>query len=194
MAIDPAGMKRASTSVNSLQAHWKFFLGEGIILCILGVTAIVLPPLAAIAVELMVGWVLLISGIAGLISTFAMRRATGFAWSLLSAIAAIVAGALLLCWPRSGVLTLTIILSVFLFLEGLISLLFALDHRRDLSGRWGLLLMSGIVDLVLAGIIFFGLPGTASWAIGTLVGINLLMGGTALITMALHARKANPGN
>jgi uncharacterized membrane protein HdeD (DUF308 family) len=194
MAIDPAGMTRASRSVNSLHAHWKFFLGEGIVLLILGVTAIVLPPLAAIAVELMVGWVLLISGIAGLISTFAMRRATGFAWSLLSAIAAIVAGALLLCWPQSGVLTLTIILSVFLFLEGLISLLFALDHRRDLSGRWGLLLMSGIVDLVLAGIIFFGLPGTATWAIGTLVGINLLMGGTALIVMALHARRATAGN
>jgi uncharacterized membrane protein HdeD (DUF308 family) len=194
MAIDPAGMKRASSSVNSLQAHWKFFLGEGIVLCLLGVAAMVLTPLAALAVELMVGWVLLFSGIAGLISTFGMRHATGFAWSLLSAIAAIVAGALLLCWPQNGVLTLTVILSVFLFLEGLISLLFALDHRRDLSGRWGLLLISGIVDLVLAGIIFFGLPGTASWAVGTLVAINLLMGGSALIAMALHARKAPSGN
>lgn len=193
MAIDPAGMKRAATSVNSLQTHWRFFLGEGVVLWVLGFTAIVLPPLAAVAVELMIGWLLLFSGIAGLVSTFAMRRATGFIWSLLSAIAAIVAGALLLFWPQRGVLTLTIVLSAFLFLEGLISLLFALEHRRDLSGRWGMLLISGIVDLVLAGVIFFGLPGTASWAIGTLVGINLLMGGTALIAMALHARGATAG-
>lgn len=191
MAIDPAGMRRVAMPTNSLRAHWKFFLGEGVVLWILGAAAIVLPPLAAVAVELMIGWLLLFSGLAGLVSTFAMRRAAGFIWSLLSAIAALVAGALLLLWPQSGVLTLTIILSVFLFFEGLISLLFALDHRRDLSGRWGLLLLSGLVDLVLAGVIFFGLPGTAAWAIGMLVGINLLMGGSALIAMALHARGAS---
>jgi uncharacterized membrane protein HdeD (DUF308 family) len=192
MAIDPAGLKRTTTSVNSLRSHWKFFLGEGIVLWILGFTAIVLPPLAAFAVEILIGWLLLMSGIAGLVSTFAMRRATGFALSLLSALTGIVAGSLLLLWPQSGVLTLTIILSAFLFVEGLISLFFALEHRRDLSGRWGLLLISAIVDLILAGVIFFGLPGTAAWAIGTLVGINLVMGGTALIMMGLHARQARP--
>jgi uncharacterized membrane protein HdeD (DUF308 family) len=192
MAIDPAGLKRTTISVNSLRSHWKFFLGEGIVLWILGITAIVLPPLAAFAVEILIGWLLLMSGVAGLVSTIAMRRATGFALSLLSAVAGIVAGSLLLLWPQSGVLTLTIILSAFLFVEGLISLFFALEHRRDLSGRWGLLLISAIVDLVLAGVIFFGLPGTAAWAIGTLVGINLVMGGTALIMMAMHARQARP--
>lgn len=187
MAINPAE-HRTSRSVHSLQAHWRFFLGEGAVLCVLGLFAIVLPLLAAVAVELLIGWVLLLSGIAGLLSTFAMRRATGFAWSLLSATAACTAGIILIFWPTSGVVSLTILLSVFLYFEGLLSLLFALEHRRDLSGRWGLLLISGIVDLVLASVIFFGLPGTAAWAIGTLVGINLLMGGAALIAMGLHAR------
>jgi uncharacterized membrane protein HdeD (DUF308 family) len=56
------------------------------------------------------------------------------------------------------------------------------------------MLFSGLVDLFLAGIIFAGLPGTAAWAIGLLVGINLVFGGSALIAMALHARDINPAS
>jgi uncharacterized membrane protein HdeD (DUF308 family) len=79
-------------------------------------------------------------------------------------------------------------LTVFLVLEGVISILYALEHRRGLSGRWGIMLFSGVIDLFLAGIIFAGLPGTAAWAIGLLVGVNLVFGGSAIIAMALHAR------
>src|SRR5262249_23751223 len=70
------------------------------------------------------------------------------------------------------------------------TLMYAFEHRAQLSGRWGWMLASGIVDLILAGIIFAGLPETATWALGLLVGINLLFGGTALIGMALAARSA----
>jgi uncharacterized membrane protein HdeD (DUF308 family) len=65
----------------------------------------------------------------------------------------------------------------------------ALNHRNGFSSRWSVLLFSGIVDLVLAAIIFMGLPGTAAWAIGLLVGVNMVFGGSALIAMALHARR-----
>ena len=70
--------------------------------------------------------------------------------------------------------------------------MYALEHKKELSGRWGWMLASGIVDLVLAAIIFAGLPGTAAWAIGLLVGINLLFGGISMIAMALHARASEP--
>ena len=73
-----------------------------------------------------------------------------------------------------------------------VSVMFALDHRRELAGAWGWMLASGIVDLVLATIILAGLPGTAAWAIGLLVGINLTFGGVALVAMALQARKIDP--
>jgi uncharacterized membrane protein HdeD (DUF308 family) len=132
---------------------------------------------------------LLVSGVVGLIATFRTRGAPGFWWSLLSAIVGIVAGIVLLRWPLSGAFSLTVILTVFLVLEGVVSILYALEHRRELSGRWGLMLFSGIVDLFLAWMIFAGLPGTAAWAIGLLIGINLVFGGSALIAMALHARK-----
>jgi uncharacterized membrane protein HdeD (DUF308 family) len=132
------------------------------------------------------------SGIVGLIATLRMRSAPGFWWSLLSAVLGIVAGIVLLRWPLSGALSLTLILTVFLTLEGMISILYALEHKRELSGRWAMMLFSGVIDLFLAGIIFAGLPGTAAWAIGLLIGINLVFGGSALIAMALHARNAAP--
>jgi uncharacterized membrane protein HdeD (DUF308 family) len=67
-----------------------------------------------------------------------------------------------------------------------------LTHRHGFSARWALLLVSGLVDLILAAMIFLGLPGTAAWAIGLLVGINLVFGGSTLISMALQARSLAP--
>src|SRR6185437_814896 len=181
MSTNPAaGDQLKSTVTNALHAHWRLFLTEGIILWILGVLAIVLPAVATIAVAVLIGLLL------------RMRGAPGFAWSLISAVLGIVAGIVLLRWPLSGAFSLTLILTLFLAIEGLVSILFALDHKREFSGRWGMMLVSGIVDLLLAGLIFAGLPGTAAWALGLLVGINLLFGGTALIAMALHARNIAP--
>jgi len=89
----------------SLHEHWVLFLVEGIILVILGLAAIVIPPMATLAVEILFGWLFLISGIAGLITTFWTRQAPGFWWSLVSAFLGIVVGAMLLLWPLSGVLS-----------------------------------------------------------------------------------------
>ena len=159
---------------------------------VLGLLAIVLPPIATLAVEILFGWLFLISGILGLITSFWMRQAPGFWWSLLSAVLGIGAGIVLLAWPLSGVLSLTLILIVFFTIEGVASIMYALEHKRELSGRWGWMLVSGIMDLIVAAIIFIGLPGTAAWAIGLLVGINMIFGGSALIAMALHARDIDP--
>ena len=89
---------------------------------------------------------------------------------------------LLLAWPLHGTLSLTAVLIAFLLLEGGVSIMYALEHRSGLSGRWGWMLASGIVDVVLGLLLFAGLPGTALWALGLLIGINLLFGGWALIT------------
>ena len=164
------------------------FLAEGIVLVILGIVAIVLPPIATITFTILIGWLFLISGVVGLVTTFWMRHAPGFWWSLLSAIIGIAAGIVLLLWPISGALSLTLVLIAFFIVEGIASIMYAIEHRNQLSGRWGWMLVSGIVDLILAGIIIAGLPGTAAWALGLLVGINMLFGGTAMIGMALAAR------
>ena len=176
----------------SLQAHWRLFLTERIILLLLGILGVVLPPIATLAVAFIIGWLLLASRIVGLVATIRMRHAPGFGWSLVSAVLGITAGIVLLRWPLSGTVSLTLILTIFLAIEGIASILFALEHTRELSGGWGLMLLSGIVDLILAGIMFAGLSGTAAWAIGLLIGVNLVFGGAALIAMALHARNAAP--
>ena len=175
---------------NALHQHWKLYLVEGIVLVALGLIAILVPPVATLAVTLLFGWLFLISGVVGLVTTFMMRHAPGFWWSLISAALGVLVGGMLLAQPVQGALSLTLVLAVFFVIEGVASIMFALDHKRELSGRWGMVLVSGIVDLVLAVMIIAGLPSTAAWAIGLLVGINMVFGGTALIGMALHARNA----
>jgi len=189
MSTNKSEIERVQATISrSLHEHWRLFLAEGTVLLILGLAAIMVPMAATVAMEIVVGWLILVSGIVGLVTTFYMRQAPGFWWSLFSALIGTAAGIVLLRWPLSGALSLTLILTVFLMFEGIVTIMFALDHRRELSGRWGMMLVSGIVDLMLAGFIFSGLPGTAAWAIGLLVGINLVFGGSAVIAMALHAR------
>jgi uncharacterized membrane protein HdeD (DUF308 family) len=176
--------------LTSLHDHWVLFLIEGIVLVVLGFAAITLPVIATLAVALFLGWLFLISGIVGLVTTFMMRTAPGFWWSLLSAVLALAAGLILLAWPVSGAVSLTLVLIVFFVIEGVASIMLALEHRE--SRGWGWLLASGIVDLILAGLILVGLPGTAAWALGLLVGINMIFGGVSLIAMALQARSIDP--
>jgi len=176
----------------TVRDHWKLFLIEGIILVVLGLLAVAVPLLASLAVTMLFGWLFLISGIVGLITTFSMRQAPGFWWSVLSAVLGILVGGLLLAQPALGLVTLTYVLIAFFVVEGLATIMFALDHRSKLSGRWGWMLVSGIVDLFLAAIILMGLPGTVAWALGLIVGINMVFGGGSLIAMALSARSQMP--
>jgi uncharacterized membrane protein HdeD (DUF308 family) len=129
-----------------------------------------------------------ISGIAGLILTIWARQVPGFWWSILSALLALAAGVLLVGWPGQGVISLTLVLGVFFVMEGVASIMYALEHRRELTGRWGWMVAAGILDLIISGMIITGLPGSAEWAIGLLVGINLVFGGATLISMAAAAR------
>ncbi|CCE04966.1 conserved membrane hypothetical protein [Bradyrhizobium sp. STM 3843] len=174
----------------AVRAHWVAFLIEGILLVILGLAAMILPPLASLAVTIFLSWMFLISGVAGLALTFWARAMPGFWWSLISAVLAIVAGIILLAAPVQGTLTLTIVIGAYFLAEGVASIMYALEHRREMSERWGWMLAAGVVDIVIAGIIITGLPGSALWAIGLLVGINLLFGGISLIAMAIAARSA----
>jgi uncharacterized membrane protein HdeD (DUF308 family) len=68
--------------------------------------------------------------------------------------------------------------------------MYALEHRRELSARWSWLLVAGMIDILIAFMIIGGLPGSAEWAIGLLVGINLVLGGASLVGMALAARQS----
>lgn len=173
---------------HSFQAHWRMFLFEGVVLVVLGVLALILPPLASIAVAIVFGWLLFIGGVFGLATTLVGRHAPGFWWAILSSLAAIVAGFFLFGWPTGGVFSLTVVLTAFLATDGILTILLALDYRRALHGRWVWMAVNGAIDLFLAAIIFIGLPQSAAWAIGIIVGVDLLFGGFSLIAMSLAAR------
>ncbi len=186
----PQDMSKLQSEMSAaVREHWKAFLFEGILLVILGLAAMIVPPLASLAVTIFLGWMFLISGVAGLALTYWARQMPGFWWSLASAVLAIAAGIILLLKPVQGTLTLTIVVGAYFLAEGVATIMYALEHRRELSERWSWLLIAGVMDMLIAAIIIAGLPGSALWAVGLLVGINLLFGGASLIGMALAARK-----
>jgi uncharacterized membrane protein HdeD (DUF308 family) len=186
----PRDITRLQSEMSAaVREHWMAFLIEGILLVILGLAAMIMPPLAGLAVTIFLGWMFLISGIAGLVLTFWARKMPGFWWSLISAALAVAAGIILLAQPVQGTLTLTVVVGAYFLAEGVATIMYALEHRRELSERWAWLLVAGIMDLLIAAVIITGLPGSALWAVGLLVGINLLFGGATLIGMALAARK-----
>jgi uncharacterized membrane protein HdeD (DUF308 family) len=177
----------------AIHDHWKTFLAEGILLVVLGLAAIVLPPLAGLATTVLLGWMLVLAGVTGIVFTWRARQAPGFGWALLSALVAIAAGGMLLWDPLQGLVTLTFVLTAFFIADGLVMIVYAIAHRRELSGRWEWMLVNGLLDLGLAVLVLSGLPGTLAWALGLLVGIDLLFGGVSLIAMALKARsEGNP--
>jgi len=176
----------------SLHQHWRVYLIEGIILLLLGVAAIIVPPLAGLGITIVLGWLFLIGGATGLVATIGARHAPGFWWSLLSALVALLAGGSLIWNPLAGLVTLTYVLIAYFVVDGVLSIVHAIEHRREQSGRWEWMVFSGIIDLVLAVMIMSGLPGAFAWALGLLVGIDLIFAGSSLVAMALAARQAAP--
>ncbi len=146
----------------AVRQHSTLFLVEGIVLVVLGFLAILLPQIASLTVDLLLGWLFLIGGAVGLFTTFWTKPAPGFWWSLISAIISIVAGLLLLIFPRTGIVSLTIVVVAFFLIEGIATIMYAIEHRRELIGRWGWMLASGIVTLVLAFLIWAMLPTAAA--------------------------------
>ena len=173
----------------SMHDYWGLFLAEGIALSVLGLAAIIVPPIAGLLATVFLGWLFLIAGIVGLIATLRARQAPGFGWSLLSALVAMIAGGVLLWNPLQGLVTLTYVLTAFFIVDGILIVILVIAHRRELSGKWEWMMVNGVIDLILAGIIIAALPGTLVWAFGLLVGIDMMFGGASLIAMALEARK-----
>jgi uncharacterized membrane protein HdeD (DUF308 family) len=175
----------------AFHAHWKLFLAEGIVMMVLGLLAIAVPEVATLAITIFLGWLFVIGGIFRAISVLQHREMPGFVWSLLTAVLAILLGLILILRPIAGVLTLTIWLIAFFIIEGIAAIFLAIEHRRHLPS-WGWVLLSGLVDLLLAYLIWDGWPSSAAWAIGLLVGINMVFVGLSLIMTALAARTMAP--
>jgi uncharacterized membrane protein HdeD (DUF308 family) len=169
-----------------LQKGWGWLLGLGILLSVLGLLLIAAPALGTLAVDLLVGWFLIIGGIAQLIHAFMEKAWRGFLLEVASGMLYLVVGLLLLFYPMAGAQALTIFLAAFLLIEGIVRIAMALRLRP--AQGWGWLLFGGIVTVVLALLIWMQWPASALWVIGLLVGINLLFTGWSLTMMAIAMR------
>lgn len=173
----------------AVRRHWGLFLAQGLVMLVLGLLALARPMIATLAVEIFAGWLFLVGGIVGLAGVVTARKMPGFVWGLIRAAMAILVGILLLWRPLAGVLTLTLLLAAFFAAQGVAQIIAAISQRAALPGSWTWVLLSGVIDLILAAIIISGWPGTAAWVLGLMVGINLIMSGVALVVTALACRR-----
>lgn len=164
--------------------QWFLIFFEGVILVILGIFAIFQPFLMTLSVEFFLGVLLIAAGLAQIIRGVANR--SGLA--LIGGILALVAGGGLLAYPVSGVLTLTFLMIFFLTLDGIVKIVNSLQFR-SLAKGWEWLLLSGVLSLILAGLIYSGWPTTAGWVIGLYVGIYLLFLGMSLVVLSFSLKK-----
>ncbi len=177
-------------SPTGIQDHWPKYLAEGILLIILGVAAMVVPVLSNAGIAVILGTVILMSGLGGLAATFHTEGAPGTVLSLCSSILGILVGTLLLLHPVDGITSLTLILVAFLVTEGALSTRFAIEHRQQLSGRWYWMLASGALDWSLGVALLVSLRTIAQWALNSAIALDLIVGGWALVGMALAGREA----
>ncbi len=187
MSMSNVALERAVAE--TIRVHWGLFLAQGLIMVLLGVFAIIWPQISTLAVELYVGWMFLISGLLGLVTMFVASSVAGFLWSLLTAALSLLVGLLLLWHPVQGAVSLTLVLIAFFIAEGIFQIAGAIRHREAFPDTWGWLLMSGLADLVLAAMLIGGWPSTAIWALGLIVGLNLITSGVAIVMVAVAARK-----
>lgn len=173
--------------MEQIQKHRNLILFEGILILILGLLAIALPTLFTLKIALILGVLLLIIGFVKVFTSFKTKEVPGFLYSLLIGLLYIVVGALMLRNPIAGVLTLTFLLICFFIIDGVAKIFLGFTMRN--LPNWGWIIFSGVLSLIMAGIIFGGWPETALWVIGLLLGINFVFYGISLISLALSLKK-----
>jgi uncharacterized membrane protein HdeD (DUF308 family) len=161
---------------------------EGIALIVLGSIAVILPGIFSLAVTTLVGVLLLVGGAIRLWRCLSGGDAGSHIWHILAAALAVIAGLLLLVNPVEGVLTLTVVVIALFLAEGVMKTIGAFNMRP--ANGWVWMMLSGLVDIVLGILLWSGLPGTAMWAIGLLVGISLLFTGWTAVMLAAGLKRA----
>ncbi|HNP64858.1 MAG TPA: HdeD family acid-resistance protein [Woeseiaceae bacterium] len=172
---------------DEVRRHRAWFLVVGLATVLLGAAALIFPVVATLAVSVLVGWILTIYGTLAVIHAYRNKRWNGFLWSLFGALLALGAGVVLLFFPTSGALSLTLLIAAFLLTSGAFRVLLALRLRP--ADRWGWLLLSGLLAIVLAIVITLLWPDAVAWIVGMLVGVDLVFSGWASILLGLAARR-----
>jgi len=159
----------------------------GILLLIAGILAISAPVLAAVAVNVVIAWIITFAGCLHFIYGFHAKSVGGVIWEILIAAVYIVTGIYLLMHPVLGIAALTLLLASLFLVEGVLDIVAYFQTRRSGVSVW--LVMDGVITLLLGGLIWAHWPSSSVWAIGTLVGISMIISGAVRIMMSLALRR-----
>lgn len=172
----------------TVKRHSLWYLIQGGLMALAGIFALVYPLLSSVAVVVLLGWLLIISGIAQGISLIGARHVPHFWLQLLSVVLSVIVGLMFLRDPGQGLLTLTVLLIVFLMVEGISKVIFALTIRP--FPNWGWVLASGLIGILASAFLWGSLPVQAVWLLGVLLGVVLICEGAALGHLAWQVRRS----
>jgi uncharacterized membrane protein HdeD (DUF308 family) len=170
----------------TLRSHWLLFVLIGVLLLIAGVVAIVVPAISAIAPNELLGLVLAFVGIVQIAQSGKMQGEALFAWHLTLGLLAAIGGVLVYLDPFPGIVTITVLMAIVFAVHGLTQIAFA-ARVRQLDG-WHWFLVSGVIALVVAGLLIARLPYDHTFTPATVGGVSLLFAGWAYLAVALTAR------
>lgn len=179
-------MAQHSSDLVRRATSWSILWGVSLI-C-LGMLSLAMPLFAAVAINGLIAWLIVLAGIVHLVVAFHSREAGSVIWRLLVGLAYICFGGYLFARPAVGVVTLTLLLASLFLVEGIFNIVLYFRTRATLRSSW--FLVDGIVTLLLGAMIYMQWPSSAAWAIGTLVGVSLIFSGVARVMVSLTVRKA----
>jgi len=173
--------------LNYFQTHWKWFLAEGILIILLGLSALAIPQFFTVAIAILLGWIILFGGAVHIARALLFSTMPGFgAWLFIGILQAAV-GYWFVAHPAAGILTLTMLMALFFAFEGIAKMSLALMMRP--LANWGLMLFSGVTALAFALIVAISLSATSQWLLGLFLGINMVFLGGSLVKISLHHKE-----
>jgi uncharacterized membrane protein HdeD (DUF308 family) len=187
ISLDEAAQAYREAMRQTVKQYSLWYLVEGVLLVAAGILAIIYPVVSSVAVVVLLGWLLIVSGVVQGISLIGSRQVPHFWLQLISVILAVLVGFLFLRDPAQGMLTVTLLLIVFFMIEGISKVIFSLTIRP--FPNWGGVFASGLVGIFLSVILWASLPVTALWLIGLLLGIKLISVGAAIAYLAWQVRR-----
>src|ERR1700728_355483 len=176
-----------NTSVGLVRNASTVSILWGVLLIVFGVIAVGSPVVAAVAVNIVIAWLIVLAGVVHPMLALRAHAARGMIWKLLVGVAYLCVGAYAIVHPVLGVASLTLLLASLFLIEGILDIILFVKMRSLHGSSW--VLVDGIITLLLGAMIYMQWPSSSLWAIGTLVGISLIFSGVARVGMSLAARK-----
>jgi uncharacterized membrane protein HdeD (DUF308 family) len=159
----------------------------GVLLIVFGILAVGSPFLAAVAVNVVIAWLIILAGVVHVMLALHAHRAGRLIWKLLVGVAYLFFGVYLLMHPVVGVATLTLVIASLFLIEGILDIVLFLKMRSLRGSSW--VLIDGIITLLLGLMIYLQWPSSSVWAIGILVGVSMIISGVTRVMLSLAVRK-----